>query len=1491
MPPLPGGSAAKVGLRFEDRWTAHCAMQVLHGEADAIYLEKPGGEDDGFEFRLERDSTTEHHQVKRQTPGEGGWTIKSLAAAGVLRAFFERLQDPQAICVFASANAAQALDELATSARAAPSQPLFDRDYLGAKTRRSQYGTLKDVWDGASDSWIYEALQRVRVENIGEPRLEYMLQLEAELLFSASHKLAPAQLIQILRDRVNHRLLAVNLWTELEKAGLRPNPWRSKADAAAVLGHVNERFRRSREMTLVANQLIPRTETEAVLEQLRSRSVVVVEGDAGSGKSDVLLELTRHFENNAQPYLAFRLDRQRLQGSAEVMGHELGLAGSPPAVLRAAAKGAPCVLVIDQLDAVSTVSGRGTEALETVDELLRLAETQPQMKVVLACRSFDLSHDARLRRLVVEGEDKSSVKVGLLPLDRVDQWLGLLGVPSANVDADLRELLRVPLHLSLLGQLSSERRSSLHGVRTLGELYAQFWDSKQEQIQSALGREPRWLEILDVLADNMSDHARLQAPRALVDAWPADVRAMLSASVLLADEGQLAFFHETFFDYVFARRFAARGKTLRNLFVRDQFLFRRAQVRQILAFARSAEPQGYLDELRFVLFDKDVRFHIKELVLSWLGALPDPRDAEWNLLSKLIARTPEAIAGRARRAILGSGWFSLLDRHGLVEEWLVSVDERELGLAVARIGQAVDPARSAELLEAHRHRSEEAADEVSRLLQRSDLSTGRETFDLFLDLLARDATDLGRRDFWFVAHDLPSEHPDWGCELLGAYLANRVRAADASDTRNPFDYREGVVPRQLYLREFVTECAAGAPKEFLDHVFPLLVDIANRTGRQRYDDELVEDDVWNQPHLDDHYGDLEDQLLLGAEAALRALAQAEPDDFRALVAQHRGSKLETVAHWLFEGFRANPKELSDEAVGFLLVEPRRLRVGRSSDDHWGTRLLLAEVTPYCSDEWYLSIESLVLDYYTSWERSASGRQARGYAQFTLLGALPEGRLSPLARRRLGEWQRKFQSRDADEPFGIQGGVVGSPIPDRATELMKDWQWLRAFARYDRDDSDRRDFLKGGAHQLSSQLEARASEDPVRFVGLALQMPDTVHTYYFDAILRGVAKSDLEVPLASRRDLVVRCHALPAQPCGRWICHPLRALVDAPLPNDLAHIVGWYASEHPDPAPKEYSISGDMTPEERLESSGLNSVRGGTAYEMAPHIFRHQENVEALLPAMRSLVTDPSDSVQAMAARPVAMVLRHDESTALDCFLTLTDSCPDSVLATRYFREFLRYRAQPDFAALEPVLTRMIESDNPRVRNAGAVHIALAALEEEAAQNLLDICLAGDDPMRKGVAHVAAANLTGARYRSRWEDLVVEFFSDPAPEVREAASTVFTARDKDTETLLAILTAPFVASPAFNKHAELLLRALERATGPSVEITLMTCEQIVGALDPSAIGDTAEGLGHDLSEIIVRAYADAGDDVQRNRALDLIDLVLQADAYGLTRALLEHDRGR
>jgi hypothetical protein len=40
--PMRGGTAAKYGIRYEDRWCAYCALRVLAEVALAIYIEPPG---------------------------------------------------------------------------------------------------------------------------------------------------------------------------------------------------------------------------------------------------------------------------------------------------------------------------------------------------------------------------------------------------------------------------------------------------------------------------------------------------------------------------------------------------------------------------------------------------------------------------------------------------------------------------------------------------------------------------------------------------------------------------------------------------------------------------------------------------------------------------------------------------------------------------------------------------------------------------------------------------------------------------------------------------------------------------------------------------------------------------------------------------------------------------------------------------------------------------------------------------------------------------------------------------------------------------------------------------------------------------------------------------------------------------------------------------------------------------------------------------------
>ena len=454
--------------------------------------------------------------------------------------------------------------------------------------------------------------------------------------------------------------------------------------------------------------------------------------------------------------------------------------------------------------------------------------------------------------------------------------------------------------------------------------------------------------------------------------------------------------------------------------------------------------------------------------------------------------------------------------------------------------------------------------------------------------------------------------------------------------------------------------------------------------------------------------------------------------------------------------------------------------------------------------------------------------------------------------------------------------------------MKDWQWLRAFERYDSTHSDPRDFFKGGAHQLSQELEARAREDPVRFIGLAAQVPDDAHVYYFDALLRGVAASEQEVNLEATRALIERCYRLPGRPCGRWIAQPLRRHSDAPLPQDLMDVLTWYAVHDPDPPEVSDDFSGDISDEQRLEMQGLNSVRGSIAYEIAAHIHRHEANVAPLDEAVESLVHDRSPAVRGMAIRALTGLIRHRARRAVELFVVLASHPDDRILAGRGAHEFLRFVGARYFNSLRPVIERMVESENAAVRTRGAVQAALAALGDTAAQPLAERCLAGDPALRLGVARVSAANVRSSPRRC--EAALIGLFDDPDPEVRKAGSEVFRElADEDFANSEQIVDT-FLTSAAFDADgAEALFLGLDLAHAPPPALSLRACSAYLDA--DFAAGDAVGGSRalRDLGELAVRAYADADDRAGQNAALDVIDRMLELETFRVNQALADYER--
>jgi hypothetical protein len=129
------------------------------------------------------------------------------------------------------------------------------------------------------------------------------------------------------------------------------------------------------------------------------RRGVLLAGEAGVGKSGVLLQVVEMLQEQGVPIMALRVDRLEPTPLPNKLGEQLELPGSPVTVLAAVAQGRACVFIVDQLDAVSLASGRHPNFFECIHEMLQQAQAHPSMRLLLACRTFDLHNDHRLRQL------------------------------------------------------------------------------------------------------------------------------------------------------------------------------------------------------------------------------------------------------------------------------------------------------------------------------------------------------------------------------------------------------------------------------------------------------------------------------------------------------------------------------------------------------------------------------------------------------------------------------------------------------------------------------------------------------------------------------------------------------------------------------------------------------------------------------------------------------------------------------------------------------------------------------------------------------------------------------------------------------------------------------------------------------------------------------------------------------------------------------------
>lgn len=1139
--PASGGSADKLGNRYEALWAVDQLLGIVDGAVLHLTLEPLDPDQSrGIEFIVAiADGATEYWSVKRQTTKAAGWTLARLAekddrGRSILADLLQHVErDATNKGVFASTLGARDFEELREFVE---SQPIFD-------TRLDQSGPLKVAYrqhilplcrGDAERARTF--LLRTRTHACDEPQLRDRVHFAIRKLFHMSDGSALDSstvrhwLADLLLDSIHRPIDRDRILSTLAVHRIRLRDWGERTVRDRIHDLCNG-YTEPLQSQLINGTFLPLEGSGRLLDlgnTLPSQKILVV-GGAGGGKSSTLASEVGRLRDSSIPVLAIPFDQlpEGLLTTTE-LGRKLLLPESPALVLAGVAAGKPCVLIIDQLDAVSIASGRRAELWALFDRLHREVERFPNVSLIVGCREFDLEHDHRMRAMKAEASGFVIVELKPLSLEQVDTALQDAEIDLRTVQPTLKPILAVPLHLSMFLSLTAGDRVA---VRSRDELFNAFWVQGEHRTDLRLGRKTAWTQVIDSLANRLSETQQLSAPQYVLDDFRADAAAMASEHILVFADGRYRFFHESFFDYAFARRFAARGRRLVDLLLgSEQHLFRRAQARQILAYLRAHDWPRYLEEVASVLLDPGVRFHIKRLVLQWLSSLPDPQNQEWGILDRLLLSAPH-LRAHVRALVAGHpGWFDVLDKAGFFDAALSSGDSTREQEVIWMFGfHATLKSRSsrvAALLQKHRKSDQSWRQYLIHIVRTGNVYHAPDMFALFLSLIDDGTLDGVRPgfavndDWWSALYSMARERPELACEAIGRWFDRALigwrshrDGASASADPGPAEARN----LHVYLDRSgdvaaVIHDAANSPLSYVEHLLPRVAALVSETAEERRD-RLQRDSLWSFRWFGDSGHEIHDAILSGLTRSLEALAKTAPAKLDHSLVPYRDRPHDTIAYLVLRAWTAAPDFYADQLAEYLATDPRRLKVGYAASGGGGgspgiyaSSQAVRAASTRCSPELFAALEQAIVAVTDYWEARSPSR--RGLMQLELLESLDHSRLSPAGRDRLEELRRKFPRIIHEPPRPMQVVTVKSPIAEDAQAKMSDEQWLGAMRKYAGAQGrwDRADGTAGGERELAHSIQQRAKTEPARFAMLAQRMPDNLPASYFDAILLGVTQS-------------------------------------------------------------------------------------------------------------------------------------------------------------------------------------------------------------------------------------------------------------------------------------------------------------------------------------------------------------------------------------------------
>jgi len=375
---------------------------------------------------------------------------------------------------------------------------------------------------------------------------------------------------------------------------------------------------------------IERKETNEIFNWIKAdlifpnRNLLVVEGEKGIGKSVILKDLYKKLIENRYDVLAIKADKYYASSPKELENKLFfGDDFSFSKIIRfIKSKQKKLVVIIDQIDALSLTLSSNRQYIQTYNRLINELLDEKNIRIIISSRSFDLNYDADLS--LYKSDKFKNINVAKLSVENVQDTFKLFNV-NCNSDKVI-ELLRTPNHLEIFCKLPNKSKTNIDSLLTLKDLYDNLWSE-------LITDNARQKDFLYILAYEMYKNQNITVPNKFQD-YKDEVSFLKSNQLIIENNSELQFFHQTFYEYCFSRQFVEKGYVLKEFILEnEQSLYVRSVIKMVIEYLREYNHQKYIKTLGEILKSNKFRFHIKSLIVTDIGLHEKPTLQEKELVN------------------------------------------------------------------------------------------------------------------------------------------------------------------------------------------------------------------------------------------------------------------------------------------------------------------------------------------------------------------------------------------------------------------------------------------------------------------------------------------------------------------------------------------------------------------------------------------------------------------------------------------------------------------------------------------------------------------------------------------------------------------------------------------------------------------------------------------------------------------------------------------